>query len=370
MATKKYLVTLRPHDKFFFGGKNTFGDGNKANYFVKSGYFPQQTGILGLIRHQLLLQCNDDKIFKGNSIQSEDNASELIGGSGFIVKNERNNFGKIQNVSPVFIRDLKAKKNYFPANREYQIYTKLVKECKKEKVNDFFEIQLNDNPLLKDYEPKEDLLDLLADKDLNKLKYDEVFKEYQQVGIIKNYEGGTDDEAYYLQTFIRFNNKDEKGNIRHDYTFALLVELDDSAIFASQEVVVFGGEQQTFKMYVKEIKDENKNLDTVFQEMLPDYQKSENSSKIVLVSDAYIPGDILSECRFAITETVNFRFIKQDTQKGYNYYKRPNKSKNYELYKKNSVFYTEKLDEVAKNYIDNANFRQIGYNYYKIIKNN
>ena len=76
MTTKKYIVKLTPHDKFFFGGEKNFGQKEKkdddtsiTNYFVKSNYFPQQTGVLGFVRHQLLLQCNDEKIFKDNKIQ-------------------------------------------------------------------------------------------------------------------------------------------------------------------------------------------------------------------------------------------------------------------------------------------------------------
>ena len=123
MGNKKYIVKLTPHDKFFFGGEKSFGqkeDDKKqnTNYFVKSNYFPQQTGVLGFVRHQLLLQCNNDKIFKDNRIQDKSKADQLIGKQSFRI-NEAFEFGAIQCISPVFI--CKNKSNYyFPANKEYQ----------------------------------------------------------------------------------------------------------------------------------------------------------------------------------------------------------------------------------------------------------
>ena len=95
----KYLVTLKPLTPFFFGGENTFGDG-KINYFARSNYLPQQTTILGMIRHQLLIQNN----LIGTDPETE-NWESLIGAQSF----QRNNdgfvskFGAIQNISPVFL---------------------------------------------------------------------------------------------------------------------------------------------------------------------------------------------------------------------------------------------------------------------------
>ena len=38
-------------------------------------------------------------------------------------------------------------------------------------------------------------------------KYSEVFVEHKQVGIRKNYEGATENEAYYIQFFYKFEGE-------------------------------------------------------------------------------------------------------------------------------------------------------------------
>ncbi len=352
MATKKYLVKLTPHDKFFFGGERTFGENNEANYFVISNYFPQQTGILGLIRHQLLLQCGDEKVFKDNKIVKGSKVNNLIGEKSFTIDGGFN-FGAIKSLSPVFICEscVQPVNNtfYFPANKEYHWHEKLNDTCEKETVNEFLQIELKSHPLLKGYDAKFGLPDLLMNKSGKQIQYKDVFAEHKQVGIRKQYEGGTDEKAYYVQTFYKFIN---------NYSFAFIVELDASTKFSSRDIVIFGGEQQAFRMEVTDFSGE-------FKELIPDYEKSNNSDKVVLVSDAYVTDDIMSECYFAITETVDFKFLVT-TNSISNYYSQPTKSDKYNLYKKGSVFYGDPGKITGK--LENKQFEKIGYNIYKTIK--
>lgn len=361
MATKKYLVRLTPHDKFFFGGERTFGqksDDNdmttETNYFVKSNYFPQQTALLGFIRHQLLLKA-DDKIFKNNKIQDKVEAGKLIGGSSFVVGTDFP-YGKIHSLSPVFIsKKIETKKYdfYFPANKEYQSYKKLNKECKEEFVDVFLELDIrNDAPIIIEYDPKYEFDDFLVNKKLDRLKYDEkVFIEHKQVGIRKKYEGGTDDKAYYIQIFYKLDQ---------NFSLAFIVELEDSVNFKSEDLVVFGGEQQSFKMEVEDFTAD-------FADLIPDYKPSKNFDKVVLVNDAYVENnDVLNEAVFAITDTVDFRFLCTQTESNHNYYNKPEKSNKYSLFKRGSVFYGD-ISKIQI-YFDNQNFKDLGYNLYKSIK--
>ena len=163
MATIKYKVRLTPHEKFFFGGEKTFGEGKEANYFVRSNYFPQQTGVLGFVRHQLLIQCNDNNIFKNNKIQDKDKANELIGKTSFRMDNDfAFNFGKIKSLSPVFISNNQT--YFFPSNKEYHFTTSKDENCNEIKIDEFLEVQLGKNPELLDYKAKLGLPDLLMDK--------------------------------------------------------------------------------------------------------------------------------------------------------------------------------------------------------------
>jgi len=383
--SKIYLVKLTPHDKFFFGGETTFGEGN-VNYFVKSNYFPQQTSLLGLIRYQLLRQSKNG-IFKNNKILEADKAAKLIGeesykfGNGF-------NFGAIKNLSPVFITNENGD-NYFTANKEYQ-WVVVDKETKKE-INNFVFRQFNKIkkgssvitvgkdfiPKLEKYEAKDGLPDLLIDNSLSIRYYDYkketqnspfngVFIEHRQVGIRKNYKGKTEDKAFYVQSFYRL----KKG-----YSFAFILELDDEVNFSTNELVTLGGEQSKFRMEVIKYAKE-------FRDILPQYESSKNVDKVVLVSDAYVSNKIFVDCDFAVTDTIDFRSIKS-TKNTTNYSSMDrtgiktdelSKTDKYNFFKRGSVFYGEETSKIVShlNSSDNNNndkspLQKIGYNNYKIV---
>jgi CRISPR-associated protein Cmr3 len=357
----QYLVKLIPHEKFFFGNERTFGASNEANYLVKSNYFPQQTGILGFIRHQLLLQCLDERIFLNNRIIDKTKAESLIGPKSFTLGNEFN-FGKITTISPVFICDTAKTEYYFPTNREYR----LVYPNKKDKTNYKYELlqisglDAHQSPELLKFEPKDGLFDSLSSGNLKHLLYEDVFTECKQVGIRKNYKGITEDDAYYLQTFLKFKN---------NFCFAFIIDLADDAKLESQPIVIFGGEQQAFKMEI--VKDFDKSI----EDLLPNYEPSKNADKVVLISDAYVKKDIMNDinCKFAITDLVDFRFLSTTVANTSNYSGLSNgtdgkvaKSVKYQLYKKGSVFYGN-ASEIEKLFKNNT-FQNIGYNFIKIIE--
>ena len=83
MSKTIYHIKLRPLDKFFFGGEQNFDGGKERNYLVHSAYFPQQTALLGLVRHMLLL--NDTSVFQnGTIIKGKEKLVEaLIGEKSF-----------------------------------------------------------------------------------------------------------------------------------------------------------------------------------------------------------------------------------------------------------------------------------------------
>jgi len=363
MATKKYLVTLTPHDKFFFGGEKTLGTDNQ-NYLVESRYFPQQTSVLGFIRYQLLVQSTGG-IFVDNEIKKQDDAKKLIGPSGFTIGSTKG-YGKIKSLSPVFVVNKNAGNNddkfYFPGNKEYQTQKKYDDKCNLKEEDVFVEpVKINNNqkqlntgkPLIKleKYDPKFDLYDFLLNKKGDRKTYDEIFTEHKQVGIRKNYEGKTDDKAYFVQTYRKMKN---------GYAFGFIVELDGFDL-KSKEVVIFGGEQQAFKMEVTGFSDN-------FQDLIPNYEPSQNFNKIVLVSDTCVKKDVIDKFDFAITETADFRFMETKTG-GHNYHQ-VNKSKKYNLYKKGSVFYFDGDKNNLSSTFNKADFRKIGYNHYKIINKN
>lgn len=388
MKNKKFLVKLIPEDKFFFGNEKTFNTVKGSNYLVKSNYFPQQTGVLGLIRHQLLIQNSLIPLNKEN----REEAGKLIGPYSFRVQDEEMDFGIIHQISPLFIC---GPDNIFlfPANKEYQWvdneierdgnevkdgcfklrnYTKNpykgtsftgVWDDHKPKANDYI-------PFLEGFNPKNDLPDLLIDSN-NQIRnydyepgkkdddlFDGIFVRQQQVGIRKDYQGKTDDDSYYLQTFLK---------MKEGYGFAFTLELKNSNdyIFKSDQVV-FGGEQSMFDMEVEELKTEIE---------WPQYKATPGIVKLVLLSDAYVHDDIFASCEFAVSESLDFRFLQTSTKETGKWYavsgdrsdnNKPAKSKKFNLLKKGSVLYGNP-EQITKK-LRNINFEKIGYNNFKIVK--
>ncbi len=382
----KYLIKLTPHSTFFFGGENTFGEEN-ANYFVKSNYFPQQTSLLGLIRYQLLLQSGS-KTFVNNKIQNEENAKILIGKKSLDIEDKKFAFGIIERISPVFI-SYKDNNFLFHANKEYQWVDK---ENKKE-INDFVfrefkKINKSQSviysekefiPYLEEYNPKSELPDLLVNKDLSIKKYykfdsdkkdkpeNGIFIGDKQVGIRKNYDGKSDEKAFYVQTFYRLDN---------GYSFCFLLELKDGTDFNSNDVVILGGEQSKFKMEVIPESDDifkTKIPTGNFVNLIPNYKPSESTDKIILVSDAYANNGILVISDFAVTEIIDFRGIKSSIEKTKSYSALSDKDSSalgktgkYNFFKKGSVLYGNTND--IKNKLENTTLQKIGYNIFKPIK--
>ena len=117
----KYLVTLTPIGKFFFGGDMRFGiNGEKeefSSYIIESLKMPQQTSLLGMMRFLLL---SNSSLFDidGNVITGEDgNVKNLIGAGSFAVTGDgkSNTFGKIKSLGPCFVYNKDTKARYFRA---------------------------------------------------------------------------------------------------------------------------------------------------------------------------------------------------------------------------------------------------------------
>lgn len=373
--TKKWLVKLKPMHQFFFGGERIFrkkGE-DKADYLMRSNYFPQQTAVLGMVRYLMLKNCANPEIFANNRIQDKNKAADLIGKQSFSVDDDFE-FGKIKGLSPLFVRCEKANKNYFPLNREYL----------NGKENELLQLtQKYGHYCLKNYDPKDGLVEGLTDLSAKiRLSYQDIFREERQVGIRKNYKGKTEDNAYYLQYFKKFQptRKTNDQNWEQDLRFAFHLELDKTVKFdftpETPAFVTLGAEQQVFALTTEQT-EEN------FHRLLPNYEASENYDKLVLVSDAMAPAKI-EGCEFAIADTIPFRFLTSTVEENGNYYSLPSdkkrtkkggkindskpgnvkRSKRFELYKRGSVFYGDVV-KIAESF-ENENFKSLGYNHFEI----
>ncbi|PID93469.1 MAG: type III-B CRISPR module-associated protein Cmr3 [Bacteroidetes bacterium] len=349
----QYLIKIRPLDKFFFGTGKEFGTHNQ-NYFVESGYLPQQTTLLGMLRYELLKKA-DKSIFENNTIQHSEKANALIGNKSFTY-NKDNDFGKIDAISSLFL--MKGDEKLFPQSKEY------IKSGEKEYQYLKFSFH-HDLPYIKGYDPKIGIADVWSDRNGNIFSYGDIFIKHQQTGIKKpdfKAKEKVQEKAFYVQTFYK---------MKKDFCFAFYASFNDE-VDLGNSIVILGGERQLFEMKV-----EIQNDDRIF------LFNSSSVDKAILLSDAYIEEELGNICDFAITDIVNFRCLRAEMGKTKKYYsiKQDNenqekykennlhKSEELQLYTKGSVFYfktKEKQEAFEKAIKSEHRFQKIGYNSYKI----
>ncbi len=325
-----YLVKLTPLSSFFFGNEQ----GEKADYYLKGNNFPQQTALLGFVRHQLLIQ--NELIAADQSINDKQKSAKLIGNQSFRYDSPAS-FGIIEKLSPCFIIDAD-NKHYYPAPPPY------ANNVSKVGSNYFFP----------DFDPKDDyplsLKPILGDS----ISGNDIFSQEERPGIDKPNKENIQEKSYFKQVWSKL----KKG-----YGFGVYVTLDksryDNQINFDDGFATFGKESMTFKMEIAE-----KTIQT--QENITD------ANAIVLLSDTYITEDILSSCEVAVTDTVAFRnVINETTQDKKKYHKIPTASNSVrlQLLKKGSVLFSAANLTTVTNAIDSHhNFKSIGYNHYQPIK--
>lgn len=354
MKNNTYLVKLEPAGYYFFGGDNTFNTNRKdkygkpvSNYFAISNTMPQQTAILGLLRHALLVLTN-----KLNApTEGAGGKSEIIGDTGF---NEKavNSYGWINSISPLVI--LKKQTNCFsifkPAGFDCQAYNnfkpfnyklnntadKFVGAVKKDNELEKLEI-----PELKDFNYKNDINLNWTDGNTF-LKSDEVFKSLEKVGVDIN----NTDDAFY---------KTKSIGLHKGYSFGVWLTLTAEAdTKVLRDIIMpFGAEQGNFKLsFIKDVEND-------FNE-----QNLSNKTKMVLLSDAWITPDIFESIDYSISKYVSFRYINSKTS---NYYKGVNKTEKSKLMQRGSTIYSQQMSNITNSLSQQSVFRKIGYNYFKLI---
>lgn len=335
----RYLVTLKPVDKFFFGSDMTFeipGNDNHnrmfKSYIIESSMFPQQTSLLGMMRFLLLRKS---PYFKDGMISDKSKASKLIGGHSFQVNNH-DDYGKILSLTGCFIHDRHNNLDY-----SFAPFTHKFKLQNTEKTGYVNGIKINIPDIL-EYEAKKGYDKYLLSREGEK-KIDDIFVADRRIGINRNINTGqTEDSALFKQISYRFYDFDkDNGNRIADYCFAFYVDVDDIDLTSSEyngEVVSVGADNSQFVInFEKDIVD---NRPTV---------KHDNA--IVLQSPAYLSRNTLSHCSFFVTQTIPFRFLETSVDKtdDYTIYSKTLKRSNkYELYAPGSIFFFSSEENMNK----------------------
>jgi CRISPR-associated protein Cmr3 len=385
----RYLISLTPIDKFFFGGETTFlrskiadkekkiselseeerklreFDESFSSYVVKSNLFPQQTSLLGMLR--FLFLSNSD-CFSGGKIKpgKQADVAKLIGETSFKLDDSdftEMNFGKIKKIYPCFIR-----RKIENSDWEDFIFAPFDYTLKGSFESDWslLDTEKAAIPVIDNYNQKDGLPHLYVNE-IGKLNEDDVFKKDIRIGIDRNFDGKTKTGAYYKQIFYRFVK-----DLQQDFQFAFYVDLEE--IPTNKNLIVsLGGDNTRFRLTAEKVSDTSK------IKLPRNYLENKNFNNcyanIVLISESFIEKEAMQNCIFSINETVSFRFLNSniDTEhyqkfSGNNHLYRNDKK--YNLYSRGSVFYfadKEKID-TFESLLKNDRFRQIGYNNYKSIK--
>jgi CRISPR-associated protein Cmr3 len=350
----KYLLTMRPVDLFFFGQENKYRKRNgktEADYFQVSDMFPQQTTIIGSLRYLILDINNQIPILNKNK------AVELIGPKGFRITQQENDYGKINNIGPVFIK--KGNEYLMPNPLDINHDSKQLQISKNENIKTNFA-----NPYIHvtNYIEKKGLaheLQNIKSNDFYDYSNDEnddkaIFIKVEKIGINKK----QSEDAFFKQVYYKFNPKIE------DAAFVCNVEIEDGVIDENKKYLVpMGAEKQIFEFEFA--KDNTDILNEV------SYSNSNKQvSCLLLLSNTYVTTN-QNQPVFGITNVKPFRFLQTETKKGSGEYSKFSRSKNrFNLYERGSILFfndDNHRKEFIKEIDKHKDFKQIGYNQYLTI---
>ncbi|MCS3901794.1 type III-B CRISPR module-associated Cmr3 family protein [Methanococcus voltae] len=401
-----YLVTLKPIDSYFFGGKETFGEGaddSLKNYLVNSEKFPQQTTVLGMIRKELLKITGD---YKSNIMDYQKEniyIHEIIGDFKLELdkleefkeyKEFKTDIGYIKEISPVVLY----KKDNEDKNK-LEIYTQIPfnyqPTCDKTKLKPlkFKNIENENKDIItknntKGYYVQEDsnyvyfnpkthnneivfkVLEFnqkdnsytVETKNINEFenfkKYSDIFIENINIGINISKNNKDNEDGYYKQKSYKLRNKDK---LDEEWGFCFILSLKNNKKLKKLDenyinIVNMGAENSSFNLEIQKIE----------KDKLFDNLKFEENT-ITLMSDTYLANDDYKEIRenslLIHTELKNFATINlQD-------FKHKTKLDNqYKFLKKGSVIHFENDNKLKIEKILNDNkydiLKKIGYNQY------
>lgn len=379
--SKKLLITLTPADYYFFGGENTFDTDTLPgvrNYLVRSNRLPQQTALVGLLRHVLF----ENGLSYGAESFKPDYVDPNTG------KPDVQKFGTLHNISPLFIQSGDG------ANRRFFLPAPWVFLSEKQEISIEFEgstgkrfsgtdflsspkLEFYNMEKLKkeSYTAKEYLGDFWVALD-NGEKIPSEFKQNKGGIFISSLHIGIDKMSRMGKNSINNSSADEEGFYKQEffrlspgYKFAVIAEVDDTVpIKIFQKITMpFGGESRTFCLDA-----EGWEGDLAIKWDLSKVNPKKDC--IVLLSDAFVeePDVLFGLCRFVIAECKPFRNIQiktsdySDKTLFANLHRKKRQELTY-LLERGSVFFP--IPGQEKNVIsllnEHKNFKNIGYNYFQ-----
>lgn len=362
MNNPTYRCTLKPLNKFFFGGERTFGQegAGKTNYLVRSNAFPQQTTVLGMLRFELLKQGGLLPIDAHN----KEIATELIGNQSFKVDANEPNYGLITSISPLFIS--KGEESLMFAPRDVLRY---VNKDGVLVTNEEWTVKIDTNDKAFLFGSQQKMALPTIDAFNHKAFYQAHFLTSDNTSVPFAYDADTKEGVFISESQIGIKigskKKDDKGfykqfyyRMSQQYTFGFYLETS-KPITLKSSIVYMGADKSAFMLTVNEVKD--RSFESDFGLIT-----KQSGTKITLLSDTYLSEGVYQYCSFTVTDTIPFRNIETslETADYHNLY-RNKLTRCLHLLVRGSVLYPTDLKEVTR-ILNNENFKKIGYNIYKI----
>ena len=205
----KLTVTIKPVEHYFFGTENRRSDATQ-NYFLYSLPYPQQTTLIGALRHLALLAYHKSNP-KENLLDEKGNISDrilagtLIGDTGFRIGYERK-YGKINSISELMLFD----GNFvlLPAEQRKDSKSKPSTFEKIEGTSFLNGSKVEFIPRLEGYDPKEPEISGWVSPNGKFFANGDLFKSIIRPGNKKKNTGDDDDDAFYKQEFYQLANRD------------------------------------------------------------------------------------------------------------------------------------------------------------------
>ena len=289
--SKTIQITIKPLDYYFFGTNETFEFGAKGvkNFSVKSNPLPQQTGLIGLLRHAFLCAGYDI-------------------GSSFIPGVSEQDFGLIQSITPLYLLNDKDEILYkcpLPVQETKEGITTPISF----KVSDTAAIYNNGKVrqtfAANKYNPKQELANKWLNINTGKQENDsQLFSSEIHIGIDKGKTNNreTDEGAFYKQQFYRLTNA----------AIAFQAAVDDQVdVNNLPGLLPFGGEKRMFGISYADGEFTGWNriqaeVTSKFNEYLP-----ESEPCIMLLTDTYVSDlrELEVAVSYAVLQAKPFRSI-------------------------------------------------------------
>ena len=329
---KEFFIKLTPLNSFYFGSTKEFGDKNNE-YFLKSGLYPQQTAVLGMLRKKIL---EDNELLLPHTERTKEHREKEREFIGDIKPNlQDSTFGLIKKVSTVQI---------YSNNVLYIFSYGLGKE------NNFMPNKILTNKgekRLYNYDYKNFEGKLTGESSNKKLK--EFLTSSIEIGInsFKRKNSNIEEKAFFKKERYNFNSSKEY--------FGFYVSLDEK-VKLKNGIVQLGDKYSIFTMEVFEKKEERLDINKKF-----------NLKNIIyFLSDAFLDEEDLKEIlklsEGILVQNNKFKFISRNEKNERNTASLQN------LVSRGSMFIIDENKKII-NILNNEkynNYKKIGLNNFEI----